>query len=707
MDSKTLYSVARGLLSACVLLCGDALAFTTFGTPEQISNLQGTDNFHPSVVGSPTTAGDFYVVEDSTTNASGEVDVLFFSSASSGSSWSSPLNLSNDGNANFPQIAADSLANLYVVWQDNSTGHTQVLFVKSTDAGQTWSAAINVSNDSGNAGLPHLALDSLGDIDVVWQDTTGLSETDVFFSTSADGGNTFSTPVDVSNTPNAASQYASVAVNNSTGTVYVMWQEAGSAGAVADLSSTTNGGSSFATPTSLTSVSAQGAVTAPTLALDSSSNIDFVYVAKGTSSQSSAQTFFAQLPSGSTKITTPVDIQSDTGRATGAHIFIGVDGILRVTYMDNVSHQYEAYYVESDNGGTSWSTELDVSNQVDGGVVSVLGQDAGLNVYQVWEDSQRGPFQIYGALGQSGVVYDLAVTPNPFSPNGDGVQDTTTISASFSESASWTLTITDSSNNTVLTTTGSGTSMSYVWNGQNSSGKTVSSGKYTATVSGSTASGTFPGDSITVQVSVHPTVSIYSYSATTTAFPAGDSTTLSFQFTVPATWTLSIANSSGTVEASYSDSTATGSGSETWTSVDGSGNPLPEGSYTATLTATASGKSVTKSKTLSLQGGGPQVTNFNVSPTTFDPSEGQTTTFSFTLNEECLVTIQIYNSANVLISQPDRAYYDAGNVSITWNGTGSSGTVLGSGSYTYEVFVRDKAYQKNDPFPIKGTVTID
>ncbi len=70
---------------------------------------------------------------------------------------------------------------------------------------------------------------------------------------------------------------------------------------------------------------------------------------------------------------------------------------------------------------------------------------------------------------------------NAFSPNGDGIKDTLTISATASEEATFTIKIYSSSGTLVIThtTTSYSTSLSWVWDGKNSNGNVVSDGTYT------------------------------------------------------------------------------------------------------------------------------------------------------------------------------------------------------------------------------------
>ena len=88
--------------------------------------------------------------------------------------------------------------NIYVVWSDQRNGatNTDIFLSKSTDGGDTWSAAIKVNNDNTTrqqffvwSTIDH----STGHLWFVFYDrrnTTGAA-TDVYVAKSTDGGNTF------------------------------------------------------------------------------------------------------------------------------------------------------------------------------------------------------------------------------------------------------------------------------------------------------------------------------------------------------------------------------------------------------------------------------------------------------------------------------------------------------------------------------------
>ncbi|HEX9775165.1 MAG TPA: FlgD immunoglobulin-like domain containing protein, partial [Actinomycetota bacterium] len=78
-------------------------------------------------------------------------------------------------------------------------------------------------------------------------------------------------------------------------------------------------------------------------------------------------------------------------------------------------------------------------------------------------------------------IGDLAVSNEAFSPNGDGVKDTTTITATLTDAwtpISWTLQIKQGTT-VVMTASGTG-NVPYAWDGTNTSGALVADGSYTA-----------------------------------------------------------------------------------------------------------------------------------------------------------------------------------------------------------------------------------
>lgn len=150
----------------------------------------------------------------------GNYDILFTKSADGGKTFSKPVNISNDKkDSGYPQIAVWK-NNVYLTWTQTMTGaNYDVYFAKSSDNGDTFETPINLSNNFGSSGWPKIASD--GNVYVSWVDSTP-GKFDIFITKSTDGGATFESPTNLSNTNNESYENDMAALNN---TVYMVWQE--------------------------------------------------------------------------------------------------------------------------------------------------------------------------------------------------------------------------------------------------------------------------------------------------------------------------------------------------------------------------------------------------------------------------------------------------------------------------------------------------
>src|SRR5690242_12290996 len=89
------------------------------------------------------------------------------------SGFTTPINISgNHGDSILPQMAISG-NNMFVVWNDNSTGKYGILVAKSTDGGMTFGTPVDVSRNIGFSSSPQFAVTG-NDVYVVWQaKTTG------------------------------------------------------------------------------------------------------------------------------------------------------------------------------------------------------------------------------------------------------------------------------------------------------------------------------------------------------------------------------------------------------------------------------------------------------------------------------------------------------------------------------------------------------
>jgi hypothetical protein len=92
-------------------------------------------------------------------NTLGNFDI-FYRSTDGGSSFGSTVNLSNNGgdSGGTAQSIAASGNNVYIVWQDNTPGNSEVLLRKSVNAGDAFGSTINYSHNSGDSIAPTIAV---------------------------------------------------------------------------------------------------------------------------------------------------------------------------------------------------------------------------------------------------------------------------------------------------------------------------------------------------------------------------------------------------------------------------------------------------------------------------------------------------------------------------------------------------------------------
>lgn len=144
----------------------------------------------------------------------------------SGHIFSKITNITNNNyDSVYGQIAAID-NKVYVVWQESVTDNSneknyEVYLKKSEDQGNTFSKAINLSNNSGFSEHPQIAVSKNG-IFIVWADNTNSNNTEIMFTKSLDNGTTFSKIKNLSNnSKDSNNQEISVSDQN----VYVVWQD--------------------------------------------------------------------------------------------------------------------------------------------------------------------------------------------------------------------------------------------------------------------------------------------------------------------------------------------------------------------------------------------------------------------------------------------------------------------------------------------------
>jgi hypothetical protein len=153
-------------------------------------------------------------------------EIYYKKSTNGGATWMTSRRLTwNSGYSYSPDMAVDSSGNVHVVWYDNTPGNYEIYYRMSTDKGSTWMTTQRLTRNSGASEFPAIAVDSYGSVHVAWYDNTpGANVGDIFYKKSTDGGLTWMTSKRLTWDPYGDSEMPAVALDSS-GNVHVVWYD--------------------------------------------------------------------------------------------------------------------------------------------------------------------------------------------------------------------------------------------------------------------------------------------------------------------------------------------------------------------------------------------------------------------------------------------------------------------------------------------------
>jgi hypothetical protein len=159
-------------------------------------------------------------------NSLGNKEILFARSIDNGATFSKAINLSNTTTSSSNLEIATFENNVYVVWVDEDReGNEITLFKASNNGGETFSNPITIARDINNNNditFPKVAAYS-DNVYIVWNVVANNQEetmTDLLYVKSSDQGNTFGPPIKLNNNEQKVGEAQLAAYKNS---VYVIW----------------------------------------------------------------------------------------------------------------------------------------------------------------------------------------------------------------------------------------------------------------------------------------------------------------------------------------------------------------------------------------------------------------------------------------------------------------------------------------------------
>ncbi len=329
------------------------------------------------------------------------------------------------------------------------------------------------------------------------------------------------------------------------------------------------------------------------------------------------------------------------------------------------------------------------------------------------DDPSIGGFMAATALAprDSSAPVVRALEPGgPFSPNGDGQVDSTTISGRFTEAVAWTLRVRNAADDILFEKTGSGATFSTAWGGL-VGGDPVPDGTYTVSVSGVDSWDNAPATtSRSLRVDTQaPSLKALTPNADTTQWfsPNGDgvreTVTVDAMNAEPGTLLARVLDATGALVKKWSVPNGSAAEALTWTGRNTAGTYAQDGIYTIRVAPQdlAGNVGVGVDRTVKV------VAALRTVATTrsiFFPQDGDalatSTTLSFALARPMAVTWTIRNAAgetvNTILTD---AATPAGPQAWKFSGLTTDGAMLPLGQYTSQVTATDGTLSATQTVP--------
>ncbi len=152
---------------------------------------------------------------------------IFLARSDDGGETFSVLNLSQSPavDSRFPDLWVTG-GTVYVVWEEGTGQAKEILLARSRDRGQSFEPPVNVSNTPNREDRDARVVADFRRVVVVWEQVSDrANDSDIFFAFSRDGGQTFSSPRNLSSTSGTLSTAPRVALSGPRGTFYVAWED--------------------------------------------------------------------------------------------------------------------------------------------------------------------------------------------------------------------------------------------------------------------------------------------------------------------------------------------------------------------------------------------------------------------------------------------------------------------------------------------------
>src|SRR6266516_574885 len=304
------------------------------------------------------------------------------------------------------KVGSDGVAYLAFTGWGGSVTQADIFFTKSLDGGQTWTTPLRVNNDAGGANQmePALALDNANHIFIAWTDTRN-GNNDVFFAKSTDGGLSFSANVRANDvTTNSQSQPDVVVDPVNPTLVHTAWTDTRTAVTGPDIyyANSTDGGLSFNPSVRVNNDTGGAAQGEPTIATDVAGMI-YVAWTDNRNPNTAPDIYATRSSNAGASFAANVRVNDETGAVTQLIPNIAANaGKVQVAWTDSrtVGSTSWDIYTASSVDGLAWSPNVRVNDDPVSNIFqydpSIAIDQAG-DVFATWLDTRTSGQDVFAA----------------------------------------------------------------------------------------------------------------------------------------------------------------------------------------------------------------------------------------------------------------------------------------------------------------------
>lgn len=358
-----------------------------------------------------------YLMISTATAAAGEgrphSQIFFTSSGDGGTTWNNfphTRNLTTSkGEAFGPSLAVtkSGTPRAYVVYHDDSTGPSESYLIRSKKKVKFKKPQILTPGSGGGGFWPRIALDSNEGVNIVSGDTTDNVKRVVFIR-STNFGETTSQPKVISGSSTTAFNPA-IAVEPSDA-INAVWEDANSGISVIMFSRSTDGGDTFSEPTRVSK--GDGAATLPSIASDSEGRLHLAYLGQ---TGEETQVFYSRSGDQGQTFSDPINISNKSGATTNKPVVTTFgDKTVYIAFQNEARRDQQVYLTKSDDAGTSFSNAKQVSNANNNcgrAHSAAMVVDSEGTLHMVWIDASR----IQGCTDEGVLFYSRSKNGSQFS----------------------------------------------------------------------------------------------------------------------------------------------------------------------------------------------------------------------------------------------------------------------------------------------------